>query len=254
MPEVLEVERDGHVLTMTINRPEVRNALDEEVAVRIAAALDELDADPELRVGVLGGAGGVFSSGMDLKAFGEGKLPVVEGRGLAGFTESPPEKPLVAAVEGYALAGGFEVMLACDLAVASREARFGIPEVKRGLIASGGGLIRLPRRVPYAIAAELALGGEMIGAERAARLGLVNQVVEPGAALEQARLLAGRIAANAPLAAIASKRVLRLATETSEAEAWRAQVPITAEVSESADAQEGARAFVEKREPVWRGG
>jgi enoyl-CoA hydratase/carnithine racemase len=253
MPEVLEVKKDGHVMTMTISRPKVRNALDEEVAVRIAAAIDDLEVDRELRVGILYGAGGVFSSGMDLKAFGEGKLPVVEGRGLAGFAEAPPAKPLIAAVEGYALAGGFEMMLACDLTVAASDASFGIPEVRRGLIAAGGGLIRLPRRIPYALAAELALTGEMIGAGRCAELGLVNRVVEPGTALREAENLAAQIAANAPLAVVATKQVLGLATETDEAKAWRRQEPIADGVSSSADAGEGARAFVEKRKPVWQG-
>ncbi len=253
MSDSLQVERREHVLVLTISRPEVRNALDDEVSRLLADALDRLDSDPELRVGVLTGAGGVFSSGMDLKAFGEGRLPVVPGRGLAGFTEAPPRKPLIAAVEGYALAGGFEVVLACDLVVASREARFGLPEVQRGLIASGGGLIRLPRRIPYALAAELALTGTMIDAPRAAALGLVNRVVEPTTALDAAAALAAEIAANAPLAAAAAKQVLGFAGEGSEAGAWHRQVAVTAAVSSSADAQEGARAFVEKRDPVWRG-
>jgi enoyl-CoA hydratase len=253
MDDSLLVERRESVLVLTINRPAVRNALDKDVSVRIAAALDELEGDPELRVGILTGAGGVFSSGMDLKAFGEGALPVVEGRGLAGFVEAPPEKPLIAAVEGYAVAAGFEVMLACDLTVAARDARFGLPEVRRGLIASGGGLIRLPRRIPRAAALELALTGEMIDASRAADLGLVNRLVDPGDALAGALALATTIAANAPLAITSTKRVVDFAVEGDEADAWRRQVEVTQEIFTSEDAEEGASAFLEKRGPVWNG-
>jgi len=252
MADSLLVDRRANVLVMTINRPEVRNALDDEVSVRIAAAMDELDSDPELRVGVLVGAGRVFSSGMDLKAFGEGRVPVVVGRGLAGFAERPPEKPLIAAIEGYAVAGGWEVAMACDLGVAGRDARFGLPEVKRGLIASGGGLIHLPRRIPYAQAAELALTGALIEAPRALELGLLNRVVEPGGALAAALELAEEIAANAPLATAASKKVLKFAAKEFEAGAWDRQVAVRDEISASEDAKEGALAFVEKREPVWR--
>ncbi len=253
MTDSLLVDRQGNVLVMTINRPEVRNALDDEVAARIAGAMDELDSDPELRVGVLTGAGGIFSSGMDLKAFGEGRVPVVEGRGLAGFAEAPPAKPLVAAIEGYAVAGGWEVVLACDLGVAGRDARFGLPEVKRGLIASGGGLIHLPRRIPYAPAAELALTGALIEAPRALELGLLNRVVEPGEALAAALELANEVAVNAPLATAASKKVLRFSTEEFEAGSWKRQQAVRDEISASVDAREGALAFVEKREPSWRG-
>jgi enoyl-CoA hydratase len=251
MTDSLIVERRESVLVMTMNRPGVRNALDADISRRIAAAMDELDGDPELRVGVLTGAEGVFSSGMDLKAFGEGQVPVVEGRGLAGFAETPPAKPLIAAIEGYALAGGFEVALACDLAVAGRDARFGLPEVRRGLIASGGGLIHLPRRIPYALAAELALTGAMIEAPRALELGLLNRVVDSGGALAAAIELAGEIATNAPLATQATKQILRFAAEEGEAASWHRQVAVREKISASADAQEGALAFVEKREPVW---
>src|SRR5918995_1366572 len=211
----LIVERRDAILVLTINRPRVRNALDAKVSHEIAAALDELDADAGLRVGVLTGAGGTFSSGMDLKAFGAGERPVVEGRGLAGFAQKPPRKPLIAAVEGYTLAGGFEVVLACDLIVAARDAVFGLPEVKRSLLAAGGGLVRLPLRIPYHVAIELAL--------------------------------AGTIAANGPLAVIAAKQVLGFAAEMGEPEAWERQAPIHEAIGSSEDAQEGARAFVEKR-------
>jgi enoyl-CoA hydratase len=249
----LRTERQGPILVATIDRPHVRNALDRQVSVELAAALDELDRDEGLRVGVLTGAGGTFSSGMDLKAFGRGEVPVVEGRGLAGFAERPPRKPLLAAVEGYALAGGFEVALACDLIVASRDAVFGLPEVKRSLLAAGGGLIRLPRRIPYNIAMELAVTGAPLGAERAAALGVVNRLAAPGEALSVALELAAEIAANGPVAVAAAKEVLGFSAEGPESDAWRRQRPVNAMIAASEDAQEGAAAFVEKRDPVWKG-
>jgi enoyl-CoA hydratase/carnithine racemase len=237
------VAADGDVLVVTIDRPEARNAVNLAVAEGIAAALDRLDGEDALRAGVLTGAGGTFCAGMDLKAFVAGERPHVEGRGFAGIVQGPPRKPLIAAVEGWALAGGFEVALACDLIVAARDARFGIPEVKRGLVAAGGALIRLPRRV----AMELALTGEPISAERAYEMGVVSRVVEPGAALGAALELARTIAANGPLAVDATKRVL------TAAEDWERQAEIVAPVFASEDAREGARAFAEKRAPVWRG-
>jgi enoyl-CoA hydratase len=249
----LIVERRDAILLLTLNRPRVRNALDAKISHEIAAALDELDADAGLRVGILTGAGGNFSSGMDLKAFGAGERPVVEGRGLAGFAQRPPRKPLIAAIEGYALAGGFEVVLACDLIVAARDAVFGLPEVKRSLLAAGGGLIRLPRRIPYHAAMELALTGDPIGAERAAELGIVNRLTEPGGALDGALELAGTIAANGPVAVAAAKEVLGFAAEIGEQEAWERQTPINEAIGRSEDAREGALAFVEKRAPVWKG-
>jgi enoyl-CoA hydratase len=251
-PRLIVEHRDA-VLLLTINRPRVRNALDAKVSHEIAAALDELDADFGLRAGILTGAGGNFSSGMDLKAFGAGERPVVEGRGLAGIAQRPPRKPLIAAVEGYALAGGFEVVLACDLIIAARDAVFGLPEVKRSLLAAGGGLIRLPRRIPYHVAMELALTGDPIGAERAAELGIVNRLAEPGSALTAALELAGTIAANGPVAVAAAKEVIGFAAEVGEQEAWRRQTPINEAIGRSEDAKEGAQAFVEKRAPVWKG-
>jgi enoyl-CoA hydratase len=234
-------EHDGEVLVVTIRRPEARNAVNRAVAEGIAAALDELDGDDALRVGVLTGAGGTFCAGMDLKAFVAGERPAVEGRGFAGIVRRPPDKPLIAAVEGWALAGGFEVALACDLIVASREARFGIPEVKRSLVAAGGALLRLPHRIPYHAAMELALTGEPIGAERAAQLGLVNRLTSPGEAVAGALELARAIAANGPLALAATKRVLVEAPGWPVAEAWERQAEIADPV------------FAEKRPPVWRG-
>lgn len=253
MTTELQIERREGVLVMTLNRPEARNAMTQALAREMAGALDQLNDDPELRVGILTGAGGNFCSGMDLKAFLRGELPRVEGRGFGALTQQPPKKPLVAAVEGYALAGGFEMVLACDLIVASREAKFGLPEVKRGLAATAGGMMRLPRRIPYHIAMQYILTGDMIPAERAAQLGLVNELTQPGAALEGALALAGRLLANGPLALVAAKRVASESRDWPEAEMFERQVTYTTEVFNSEDAKEGARAFAEKRPPVWKG-
>jgi enoyl-CoA hydratase len=253
MSAVVSVAREGELLVITISRPEARNAVNAAVASGIAGALDELDGDEALRAGVLTGAGGTFCAGMDLKAFVAGERPFVGDRGFAGIVRRPPVKPLVAAVEGWALAGGFEVALACDLIVASREARFGIPEVKRGLVAAGGGLLRLPSRIPYHLAMELALTGEPIDAERAHVAGLVSRVTESGQALDGARSLARAVAANGPLAVAASKRILAEAPGWPAGERWERQAEITDPVFASEDAREGATAFAEKRPPVWRG-
>jgi enoyl-CoA hydratase len=246
-------ESAGGVLVITIDRPEARNAIDRATAEGIAAALDRLDAEAALRVGVITGAGGYFSAGMDLKAFAAGERPHAGGRGFAGIVERPPAKPLIAAIEGFAVAGGFEIALACDLIVAARGARLGIPEVKRSLVAAGGALLRLPARIPYHVATELALTGDPITAERAHGLGLVNRVAEPGAALEAALELAGAIVANGPLALAATKRVLAEAPGWPAGEAWARQAEIAGPVFASDDAREGAAAFAEKRPPVWRG-
>ena len=252
MPEVLVEYEDGLVI-ITINRPEARNAVNRAVSYGVCAAVDELDARDDLRVGILTGAGGSFCSGMDLKAFLRGEVTRVEGRGILGIAMTPPKKPLIAAVEGYALAGGFEAMLACDLTVAARNAQFGIPEVKRGLAAAAGGLLRLPRVIPQRIAMELALTGDMISAERAAQYGLVNILTEPGEALAEAKKLAARIIANAPLSVAASKRVINEQRDWPLGEMFARQQEITAPVLASADAREGAAAFAEKRKPDWKG-
>jgi enoyl-CoA hydratase len=252
MTDVLTERRDG-VLIVTINRPDARNAVNGGVASGIAAAMDELDADDELRVGIVTGAGGYFSAGMDLKAFVTGETPYADDRGFAGITQRAARKPLIAAVEGFALAGGFEIALSCDLIVASREARFGIPEVKRSLVAAAGALIRLPRRIPYHLAMELALTGEPINAERAHEIGIVNRLADPGAALDAALELAAQIQKNAPLALIASKQIIQQAANWTEQEAWAKQGEISGPVFVSEDAREGATAFAEKREPIWRG-
>ncbi|MDO9457612.1 crotonase/enoyl-CoA hydratase family protein [Nocardioides sp.] len=251
-PAVLVEARDG-VQIITINRPGARNALDGAVARGIAAAVDELDASDELWVGVLTGAGGTFCSGMDLKGFLTGDLPLVEGRGLGGITERPPRKPLVAAVEGYAVAGGFELLLACDLVVAAETAKLGVPEVKRGLVAGAGAAMLLPQRIPQAIALEMLLTGEPITAARAADLGLVNRVVPEGTALDAALALAATIAANGPLAVATTKQVALESPDWSHAERWTKQGEMMMPVFGSADATEGATAFAEKRPPRWTG-
>ncbi|MGE8495121.1 crotonase/enoyl-CoA hydratase family protein [Comamonas sp.] len=249
----LLVETRGPVLIMQLNRPQARNAATLEMAEAMASALDALDSQPELRVGIITGAGGSFCAGMDLKGFLQGKRPSLPGRGFCGLTMRPPAKPLIAAVEGYALAGGFELALACDLIVAARDAQFGLPEVKRGLVASAGGLLRLPKRLPYHVAMECILTGDMFGAERFAQLGLVNRLTEPGGALDAALALAQTIAANGPLAVAASKQVASQSGEWPLAEMFDRQAVITAPVFSSQDAREGAAAFAEKRPPVWKG-
>ena len=249
-PAVL-TERRERVLVITINRPEQRNAVNAAVAHGIAAALDELDGDAELSIGVITGAGKGFCSGMDLKAFVTGERPWAGDRGFAGITQRASAKPLIAAIEGFAVAGGLEVALACDLIVAARGARLGIPEVKRSLVAAGGGLLRLPRMLPRNIAIELALTGDPIEAGRAHELGLVNRLAEPGQALSAALELAEAIARNGPLALAASKRILTESVDWPDSEFFARQQAITEPVMASQDAREGATAFAEKRAPVW---
>ncbi|MFD3684646.1 crotonase/enoyl-CoA hydratase family protein [Nocardiopsis sp. NPDC058631] len=250
--EVLYTTEDG-VAVITINRPRARNAVNAAVATQVAEALDDLDARKELRVGIITGAGGTFCAGMDLKAFMKGEVPMVEGRGFGGFAERGPGKPLIAAVEGYALAGGFEAVLACDLVVAAEDAEFGIPEAKRGLVAGAGGLLRLHHRIPRNIAMEFALTGDFVGAPRLAELGLVNQVTESGGALEGAKALAARITPNGPLAVRVSKEIITSSDDWSSAEMWERQNELAGPVFVSQDAMEGAVAFSEKRAPVWKG-
>lgn len=249
----LLLERDGTVLVIALNRPGVRNAVNHRLACELADAIDELDADDDLRVGILTGMGGTFSSGLDLKAFLGGEPGEVEGRGFAGLTEAPPAKPLVAAVEGFALAGGCEMALTCDVVVAARDAQFGLPEVRRGLIAGSGGLLRLPLRIPPQVAMEYALTGANLLAPDAHRWGLVNRLTAPGEALAAARELAAQIAANAPLAVRLTKEIVSQAHYWSEEEGRERQRSILARVFSSDDAREGSAAFLEKRAPVWRG-
>ena len=249
----LLTERRDRVLLITLNRPEARNAVNLAMAEAMDAALDQLDSDDELSVGVIAGEGNGFSSGMDLKAFASGERPWAGDRGFAGIVQRPAEKPLIAAIEGFAVAGGLEIALACDLIVAAKGAKLGVPEVKRGLVAAGGALRQLPRRLPGAIAMELALTGESINAERGAELGLVNRLADPGKAREVALGLAGELVTNAPLALRASKAVLRQQASWDDETFWREQGAIIGPVFASEDAIEGATAFSEKRPPNWHG-
>lgn len=251
MTEDVVVEERGRILTITLNRPSARNAINASVTRGVAEAVDELDARKDLSIGILTGAGGTFCAGMDLKAFLRGEDVTLPGRGLAGMTEAPPRKPVIAAVEGYALAGGCELVLACDLVVAAENAQFGIPEAKRGLVAGAGGLLRLPRRVPHQVAMELALTGDPIDALDAHRWGLVNRVSQPGQSLSTATGLAERITANAPLAIQAAKEIIVRSADWSSDEAFGQQARLIRPVLDSADAKEGALAFAEKRSPVW---
>ena len=249
--EVLTSEEDG-ILVVTINRPEAKNAMTKAAAEGIAAAMDRLDSDDNLRVGILTGAGGTFCSGMDLKGFLRGESPSIEGRGFGGIVQKPPQKPLIAAVEGYALAGGLELMIACDLVVASAGAKFGIPEVKRGLVAAAGGVMMLPDQIPERIAMELALTGDFIDAARAYELGLINRITD-GEALAAAKELAASIVANGPLAVRVSKQVIKQSRGWPMDERYTRQTQLIAPVFVSEDAREGAAAFAEKRAPNWKG-
>jgi enoyl-CoA hydratase len=253
MSDEVLVEVDGGVAVVTINRPRARNAVNGAVAQGVAAALDEFDERKDVSAIVITGAGGTFCAGMDLKGFLTGENPMAGGRGFGGITQKPPAKPVIAAVEGYALAGGCEIALACDMIVASSEAKFGIPEVKRSLVAGAGGLLRLPKRIPYHIAMEMALTGDHYPAARMAELGLVNRLTEPGEALAAAKELALRIAENGPLALLATKRVIVESADWPSDEAFEKQGEIINPVFGSKDAAEGATAFAEKRKPVWKG-
>jgi enoyl-CoA hydratase len=251
-PAVLTERRDG-VLVITLNRPEVRNAVNAAVAKGIADALDELDADDALQLGILTGAGGFFCAGMDLGAFVKGESPWYGDRGFAGIAQRGARKPLIAAIEGFAVAGGLEVALACDLVVAAEGAKLGIPEAKRSLVAAGGALLHLPKRMPYHAVMELALTGDPWPAERFHALGVVNRLAPAGGALDAALELAGQIVKNGPLALAASKEIVQKQFDWSADEQWEQQGAISGPVFGSEDAKEGASAFKEKREPAWRG-
>jgi enoyl-CoA hydratase len=246
-------ERRGSVLLITLNRPAVRNAVNAALAAGVAAALDELDGDEALSAGVLTGAGGFFCAGMDLGAFVKGESAWFGDRGFAGITQRASRKPLIAAIEGFAVAGGMEIALSCDLIVAAKGAKMGIPEAKRSLVAAGGALLRMPRRMPYHVVMELALTGDVLPAERFHDFGLVNRIAEPGAAVEEALELAATLAKNGPLALIATKQILQEQFDWSSAEMWEKQGAISGPVFASEDAREGSSAFKEKREPVWKG-
>ena len=246
------IETNDGVMVITINRPDAKNAMNKAAAELIADAMDELDGNDELRVGVVTGAGGTFCSGMDLKGFLKGELPIAKGRGFAGFVQEPPKKPLIAAVDGYALAGGLEVAIACDMVVANEDAKFGIPEARRGLAAAAGGLIRLPRKIPQNIAMEFALTGDFVDAKRAYELGFVNRLTS-GGAVEAALELAHAINANGPLAVQRSKAVLTQSYLWNDEEMWDKQNEVLGNLFMTEDAREGAAAFAEKRKPNWKG-
>jgi len=249
---VIVSEADG-IITITLNRPQAKNAVNKAVAEGVSNALDKLESDSALRVAIITGAGGTFCSGMDLKAFVSGETPAVEGRGFAGLCEHTLSKPLIAAVEGYALAGGFEIAISSDLIVAAEDATFGIPETKRGLVAGAGGLVKLPKQVSPRIAKELALTGDFFTSSRAYELGLINRVVPSGTALEEATVLARKIANNGPLAVSVSKQVIDGAQDWSNATMFAEQAVLMEPIFNSEDAIEGATAFAEKRAPVWKG-
>ena len=249
MPGAVQTAEVDGVLVITLNRPEVRNAIDSALSLGVLAALRALDADKDLRVGVLTGAGGTFCAGMDLKAFAASGLP----KGIDDVLRHGCRKPLVAAIEGVAVGGGLELALIADLLVAARDARLGSPEVKFGLFPGGGALLRLPRHLPQSIVTELALTGEPLSAESAFAHGLVVRLCEPGHALDTALELARAIARNAPLGVDAALRLLRMAPGRTEEDLWAEQRRLVDAVFHSEDAQEGARAFAEKRPPQWSG-
>jgi enoyl-CoA hydratase len=249
----IERERRGKVEILRLNRPEARNAIDPATSAEIEAALDETDADPSVWCLVITGTGPVFCAGADLRvvAGGGGLKIMTERGGFAGLVERPTKKPIIAAVNGPALAGGFEIVLACDFVVAADTARFGLPEVQRGLLASAGGPLRLAQRVPLAVALELAVLGEPVSAERAHALGLVNRVVPAAAVLDEALALAERLVANSPAAVRGARELVRGAADLDDAGAWELNRRLMREVGRSPDGIEGATAFIEKRAPVW---
>jgi enoyl-CoA hydratase/carnithine racemase len=249
----IEFEVSDGVAVITIARPEVRNAIDKATADAIKDAVDEIDARDDITIAILTGAGGFFSAGMDLKSVSAGGERPINERGFAGIASQPPRKPIIAAVEGKALGGGFELALACDIIIAADDVQFGLPEVKRGLVAAAGGVTRLPRRIPQNIAMEAAITGDPISVQKAAEFGLVNQVTPPGETLAAARALAEKVAANAPLAVRASKRLVVESADWDVDDLLDKQQAIVQPIRDSQDAQEGMKAFAEKRPPKWKG-
>lgn len=250
---ILERERHGRIELLRLNRPGARNAMSPELSAAIEAGLDDVETDREVTAVVITGAGPVFCAGADLKVVsrGEGQRIMTERGGFGGLVQRDFPKPVIAAVNGLAVAGGFELVLACDLVVAAEDAGFGLPEVSRGLLAAAGGPIRLAKRVPLAVALEVGMTGEPLSAARAYELGLVNRVVPAAEVVEVAIGLAERIGRNSPTAVRVTRQLIRAAVEAPEAEGWRLTARGAGEVMASGDAIEGSTAFVEKREPVW---
>ncbi len=252
-PTTVLVDRRGPVTVITLNRPERRNAVDQPTAELLEQVVDAFEADEEARVAVITGAGGTFCAGMDLKAAAQGQFAMTERGGPLGIAARPLSKPLIAAVEGHALAGGCELALVADLIVAAEDSQFGIPEPKRGLVAAAGGVLRLSQRLPRNVAMELALTGNPMPATRMAELGLVNRLAPAGEVMEAALALAEEIVANAPLSVRVSKQIIEQAPDWSVEEAFGRQGDLAMTAVLSEDAAEGIAAFTEKRRPEWKG-